>query len=100
MDKGQLRSNSLLYLGLAIAMLVVYRLMFAFSWFSDMQRVVAGFVLTCGALLLGWMAFMLFRKGVPTGSNLGCMYLVLLLATLIASAVGIFLTLTFYFSLD
>lgn len=99
MNKGQLRTNSLLYLILAIIMLVVYRLMFVYEWFTDIQRVVAGFVLTGGAMLLGWMAFMLFKKGVPTGSNLGCIYLVLLLVTLILSAVGIFLTLTYYFSL-
>ena len=99
MNKGQLRINSLIYLGLAIVLLVFYRIMFVYGWFSDSQRSIAAFVLSAGALVLSWMALQLFKKGVPTGSNLGCIYLVLVVLTLILSAVALFFALTFYFSL-
>lgn len=99
MNKGQLRSNSVTFLGISIFLEIFCRMLFFFGWFTQWQRLALSMVLSLGALVLGWMAFRLFWKGIPTGSNLGCYYIVFLVLNLIAGIINFFFTLTFFFAL-
>jgi len=98
MNKGQLRLNSLAYLGLSVLLHVLNQVFSRLHLFSPLQQAILSLLLVGGVIVLGWMALQLFRKGEPTGSNLGCIYLVLLLGNLLLGAVALFFTLVYFFS--
>jgi len=96
--KEKLKANSVLYFILSIIIRWVYNLSILFyHGFSENERVILHLLLAVVSLVLGWMALQLFRKSSPTGSNLGCFYLIFLLLNLVGGVGALFYTLVQFF---
>jgi hypothetical protein len=96
--KEKLKANSVFYLFLSIIIRWVYNLsIWFYHGFTGNQRVILHLLLAAVSLVLGWLALQLFRKSSPTGSNLGCFYLIFLLLNLIGGVGALFFTLVQFF---
>lgn len=98
MSKGQLRYNSIWFLLLSWGMMAANRSFLAMRLFSEGQRAWLVLLLGFAALLLAALSLQSYRKAAPTGSNLGCIYLVVLLLTIIAGVLVLFFSLAYFFS--
>jgi hypothetical protein len=95
----RLRFSSITYFVLSILIRWLYNLIALFvHGFTDVQRTILHLLLAVVSLVLGWFALQLYRKAQPTGSNLGCFYLVLLLLNLIGGAGALFFSVVQFFS--
>jgi hypothetical protein len=94
----KLKANSVYYFIFSIVIRWLYNLLaFLYHHFTPNQRVILHLLLAAVSLVLGWLALQLYRKSSPTGSNLGCVYLVLLLLNLIGGVGALFFTLVQFF---
>jgi len=90
--KDKLRFNSVSYFVLSIIIRWLYNV-FAFFLphsFTLLEKNILHILLALTSLVLGWLALQFFRKASPTGSNLGCFYLVLLIINLIGGVGALF----------
>lgn len=63
-----------------------------------MQHAILHMVFAVISLVLAFMAVQLFRKSTPSGSNLGCFFLVLLLLNFVFALGSVFAALIHLFS--
>jgi hypothetical protein len=97
----RLRLNSVTYLVASFLIRWVYNLsVLLYHGFTDVQKAVLHLVLALGSVVLGWIALQLYRKAKPTGSNLGCLYLVLLLVNIIGGLGALFFSMVQFFNED
>lgn len=95
----RLRFNSVTYLILSLAIRWLYNIsIWLFHGFTITQKGVLHLLLAVVSLLLGWLALQLFRKSNPSGSNLGCFYLILLMLNFVGGAGALFFALVKFFS--
>lgn len=95
----KLRLNSVTYFVLSLLIRWVYNLAVLFyHGFTVTERGILHLLLASVSVLFGWFALQLFRKSAPSGSNLGCFYLVLLQLNFIGSIVAIFFAMVKFFS--
>lgn len=96
--KEKVKANSVFYLFLSVIIRWVYNLsIWFYHGFSENEKVILHLLLALVSLLLGWLALQLFRKSSPTGSNLGCIYLVFLVLNLIGGVGALFYTMVQFF---
>ena len=97
--KDQVKLNSVVYLVLSIIIRWLYNLVvFFYHGFGHNQKAVLHLLLAVVSLILGWLALQLFRRSSPSGSNLGCFYLIFLLLNLVGGVGALFFTLVQFFS--
>lgn len=97
--KDKVKLNSVFYLVLSILIRWLYNLIaFFYHGFSHNQRAILHLLLAVVSLVLGWLALQLFRRSSPSGSNLGCFYLIFLLLNLVGGVGALFYTLVQFFS--
>lgn len=97
--RNKIKSNSIGYFVFSIVLRWLYNLLIWFyHGFSGNEKVILHLLLALVSLVLGWLALQLFRKSSPSGSNLGCFYLVLLILNLIGGVGALFYTLVQFFS--
>jgi hypothetical protein len=76
----QAKNNSILFLLVSFVLRWGYNATFLFLHvFTPMQSAILHIVFAVISAILGFLAIQLFRKSTPSGSNLGCFFLVLLL---------------------
>lgn len=93
--------NSILYLVLSVVLRWSYNLSFMFTRiFSPVESATLHMVAALGSAALAWMSLQLYRKSSPTGSNLGCFYLIFLFINLIMSGGAIFAALIHLFAVN
>jgi hypothetical protein len=93
------RRNSLIYFFLSLSFRWLYNLLVWFyHGFSITERGVIHMLMAIVSLLLAWFALQLYRKSSPTGSSLGCLYLIFLVLNFLFSLVAIFFALVKFFS--
>ena len=99
--KDKVKINSITYFILSILLRWFYNL---FVWFyhgfSGNEKVIIHLLLSVVSLVLGWLALQLFRRSNPTGSNLGCFYLILLLLNLVGGVGALFYTMVQFFGVQ
>ncbi|MDQ3110021.1 MAG: hypothetical protein M3R17_09010 [Bacteroidota bacterium] len=96
--KDKVKLNSILYLFLSITIRWLYNLLVLFyHGFSGDQKVILHLVLAVVSLVLGWLALQLFRRSSPSGSNLGCFYLIFLILNLVGGVGALFYTMVQFF---
>ncbi len=97
--KNKIKFNSVGYFVLSIVLRWFYNL---FVWFyhgfTGNEKVILHLLLAVVSLVLGWLALQLFRRSSPSGSNLGCLYLALLILNLIGGVGALFYTMVQFFS--
>ncbi|TND08042.1 MAG: hypothetical protein FD123_2596 [Bacteroidetes bacterium] len=98
MGKGQLRQYSILFLVLSACLQVFNRLLLSLHLFGTGQRAWLALLLVLASLVMGWLALQTYRKASPTGSNLGCIYLAVLVLNIVAGVIFLFVTLAYFFN--
>ena len=94
----KLKANSVFYFIFSIVIRWFYNLfVWFYNGFNANEKVIIHLLLAVVSLVLGWLALQLFRKGSPTGSNLGCIYLVLLILNLVGGVGALFFTMVQFF---
>lgn len=68
--------------------------------FSPMEYAILHMVAAVISLGLGYLAISLFRKSTPSGSNLGCTYLILLILNFIFAIGSVFAALVHLFGVN
>lgn len=95
----RLRFNSVTYFVLSIVIRWMYNLsLLLFHGFTITQKGVLHLLLAVVSLLLGWLALQFFKKSSPSGSNLGCIYLILLMLNFVGGAGALFFAIVKFFS--
>jgi hypothetical protein len=96
--KDKIRINSVTYFIISLIIRWLYNL---FVWFyhgfSGNEKVSIHVLLAVASLVFGWLALQLFRKSTPSGSNLGCIYLILLLLNLVGGVGALFFSMVQFF---
>lgn len=96
--KDKVKFNSIYYFIISILIRWLYNLMVVFyHGFTGNQKVILHVLLAAVSLVLGWLALQLFRRSSPSGSNLGCIYLILLIVNLIGGVGALFYTMVQFF---
>jgi hypothetical protein len=99
--KDKVKLNSIVYLFLSIVIRWLYNLLALFyHGFTSNQKVILHLVLAVVSLVFGWLALQLFRRSSPSGSNLGCFYLIFLLLNLVGGVGALFYTLVQFFGVQ
>jgi hypothetical protein len=94
----QAKNSSILYLALSVVLRWGYNVLFLlYKGFSPMEHAILHMVFSVISLGLGFMAIQLFRKSAPSGSNLGCFFLILLLVNFVMAVGSIFAALIHLF---
>jgi hypothetical protein len=94
----QAKHSSIWYLALSFSLRWGYNLLFLlYKGFTPMQHAILHMVFSIISLVLAFMAIQLFRKSTPSGSNLGCFYLVLLLLNFVFALGSVFAALIHLF---
>lgn len=94
----QARSSSILYLALSVVIRWGYNVLFLlYKGFTPMQHAVLHMICALIGLALGFMAIQLFRKSAPSGSSLGCFFLILLLVNFVFAVGSVFAALVHLF---
>lgn len=97
----RLKLNSVVYLAASLIIRWSYLIIaYVVRVFSGMERAWLHLVLALASLVFAWIALQLYRKSSPTGSNLGCFYLVLLVINFIGSIGAVFYALVHLFNSD
>jgi hypothetical protein len=96
--KDKVKLNSIVYLILSIVIRWLYNLLaLVYHGFTGDQKVILHLVLAVVSLVLGWLALQLFRRSSPSGSNIGCFYLIFLLLNLVGGVGALFFTMVQFF---
>ncbi|HET6990592.1 MAG TPA: hypothetical protein VFJ43_04675 [Bacteroidia bacterium] len=96
--KDKIKFNSIGYLVISLVIRWLYNLIaFFYHGFSGNQRVILHLLLAVASLVFGWFALQLFRRSSPSGSNLGCFYLVFLILNLVGGVGALFFALVQFF---
>lgn len=96
--KAKVKLNSIFYFILSIVIRWLYNLLVLLNvGFTNNQKVILHLLLAVVSLVLGWLALQLFRRSSPSGSNLGCFYLILLLLNLVGGVGALFYTMVQFF---
>ena len=99
--REKMRFSSLTYFISSIVVRWIYNAaVLLYHNFSVREKMTLHLILAMVSLLLGWLAFQLYRKAKPTGSNLGCFYLVLLFVNLLGGLGALFFALVQFFSAE
>lgn len=100
MNQSQrLKLNSITYFVLSLVIRWLYNLVvWLYHGFTITERGVLHMLLAVVSLLFGWFALQLFRKARHSGSNLGCLYLLILIVNFVGSLGAIFFALVQFFS--
>ncbi|MCE2773671.1 MAG: hypothetical protein LW750_09570 [Bacteroidetes bacterium] len=69
-----------------------------FRSFSSLEKAILHVILAVASLLLAWFALQTFRRSSPSGSALGCTYLVLLVINAIGALGAFFFALVHLFN--
>jgi hypothetical protein len=97
--KDKVKVNSIVYLFISLIIRWLYNLSaFFYHGFSGNERVILHLLLAVVSLVFGWLALQLFRRSNPSGSNLGCFYLVFLILNLVGGVGALFFALVQFFS--
>jgi hypothetical protein len=95
----QAKSSSMLYLLLSFVIRWGYNALFLlYHGFKPMENAVLHMVFSLLSLGLAFMAVQLFRKSTPSGSNLGCVYVILLLVNFAMALGAVFAALIHLFA--
>ncbi len=95
---SQAKNSSILYLALSFVIRWGYNVLFLlYKGFTPMEHAILHMVFSVISLALAFMAVQLFRKSTPSGSNLGCFFLVLLLLNFVMAVGSIFAALIHLF---
>lgn len=95
----KLRLNSVTYFVLSVLIRWVYNLViFLHRGFTVTERGILHLLLAAVSVLFAWFALQLFRKSTPSGSNLGCFYLILLVLNFIGGLGAVFFAMVKFFS--
>lgn len=85
---SQAKHSAILYLAMSVGIRWGYNVLYLlYKGFTPMQHAILHMICCVVSLALAFMAVQLFRKSSPSGSNLGCVFVVLLLLNF-AFAVG------------
>ena len=96
--KDKIKFNSIGYLIISLVIRWLYNLIALFyHGFSGNERVILHLLLAVASLVFGWFALQLFRRSNPSGSNLGCFYLVFLILNLVGGVGALFFALVQFF---
>src|ERR1041385_4575580 len=96
--KANIKANSVYYFVFSILIRWLYNgIAFFYHHFSVHQRVILHLLLAVVSLVIGWLAYQLFKKSSPSGSSLGCFYLFLLVVNLVGGVGALFFTLVQFF---
>jgi hypothetical protein len=96
--KKKLKANSVIYLFSSILIRWLYNLaIWFYHGFTGNEKVILHLLLAVVSLVLGWLALQLFRRSSPSGSNLGCFYLIFLLLNLVGGVGALFYTMVQFF---
>jgi hypothetical protein len=94
----QAKNSSMLYLVLSVVVRWGYNALFLlYKGFTPMQHAVLHMICALIGLALAFMAIQLFRKSAPSGSNLGCLFLALLLVNFVFAVGSVFAALIHLF---
>ncbi|HEU4716836.1 MAG TPA: hypothetical protein VFU15_03340 [Bacteroidia bacterium] len=74
--------------------------MFFYPHFSLTQKTILHLVLAVASVVFGWLALQYYKKAIPTGSNLGCLYYFFLLLNLVGGVGAVFFGLVQVFSAE
>ncbi len=97
----KLRFNSVSYFILSVLIRWLYNLIvLLFHGFTLTEKAILHLLLAVVSVALGWMAWQLFKKSNPSGSNLGCFYLFLLLVNIIGGFGAVFFALVQFFTAE
>ena len=95
------RLNSVYFLLLSFLLRWGFNVLFLlYKGFSAMEYAILHMVIALISLGLGYMAIQLFRKSTPSGSNLGCFFLILLIANFVMAVGSVFAALVHLFGAD
>ncbi len=95
----QAKLSSLWFLVLSFVLRWGYNVLFLlYKGFTPMQNAILHMVFAVISLVLAFMAVQLFRKSTPSGSNLGCFFIVLLLLNFVFALGSVFAALIHLFS--
>jgi fatty acid desaturase len=95
----QAKHSSIWFLALSFGLRWGYNVLYIlYKGFSPMEHAILHMVFALISLVLGFMAIQLFRKSTPSGSNLGCFFLVLLLLNFVFAVGSVFAALIHLFS--
>ena len=95
----KIRLNSVFYFVLSIVFRWFYNLsIWVFHGFTGNQKVILHLLLAVASSLFAWMALRLYKRSSPTGSNLGCFFVLLLYVNVVASFGAIFFAMVQFFS--
>jgi hypothetical protein len=99
--KAKIKLNSIFYFVLSIIIRWLYNLLVLLNLgFTGNQKVILHLLLAVVSLVFGWLALQLFRRSSPSGSNLGCLYLILLLLNLVGGVGALFYTMVQFFGVQ
>ncbi len=92
------KHNAIYYLVLSVVLRWGYNIFYMlYKGISPMEHAILHMIFAVISLALAWMAIQLFRKSAPSGSNLGCVFLVLLIGNFLTSVGAIFAALIHIF---
>lgn len=95
----QAKHSSIWFLLLSFGLRWGYNLLYLlYKGFTPMQHAILHMVFAVISLVLAFMSVQLFRKSTPSGSNLGCFFLVLLLLNFVFALGSVFAALIHLFS--
>ncbi|HTF06140.1 MAG TPA: hypothetical protein VK826_19050 [Bacteroidia bacterium] len=90
--------NAIYYLVLSIGLAWGYNVLYLlYKGFSPLESAILHMLCSLISVTLAWMAIQLFRKSSPSGSNLGCVFLVLVILNFVRAVISIFAALIHLF---
>lgn len=94
----QAKYNAIYFLLLSFGLRWGFNVMYLlYKGFSPMEYAILHMVFSIISLVLAWMSIQLFRKSTPSGSNLGCVFVVLLIVNFVLAIGSIFAALIHLF---
>ena len=93
--------NAVSYFIASVVLRWMYNLfVFFYHGFTPVQKGILHLLLAIVSALFAWLALRMFRRSSPSGSNLGCFFLVLLYLNVIGSFGAICFALVQFFAVD
>jgi len=90
--------NAVYYLILSVVLRWGYNFFYVlYKGFSPMQSAILHMFFALISVALAWMAIQLYRKSSPSGSNLGCVFLLLLIVNFVMAVGAVFAALIHIF---
>lgn len=95
----QAKNNAIYFLLLSFLLRWGFNILFLlYKGFSPLEYGILHMVFSLISVVLGWMAIQLFRRSTPSGSNLGCVFLLLLILNFIMALGSVFAALIHLFA--